>query len=372
MHFPALKTQLENVPMEPKRNSVGKRAWFHGLEVTWWQAAHRGWLALKSPTKVPSTKVFSQRACPQAKLRKIPSDPHDLKSIQARTWSRKVSDEFTVSLCRVHHQNLHQNGNENTWWANLQIASLPIAKQLSRAAGRLRMRRATSAPPLQYALGLRENSSRWTCFAPAEFGSLARRYCYSLRSYGWSNILWNVYLIQGDEMKRPAVFFDRDGVLNEDSGYVFEISKLRWIDGAREAVKIANDARYFVFVVTNQSGVARGLYEETHVEALHKWMADDLASIGAHIDAFEYCPYHPDAAIERYRQISLRRKPAPGMINDLLARFSVDVGRSILIGDKSTDLEAARAAGIHGCLYSSGNLAQFLRPLLHLHGSKSR
>ena len=181
-----------------------------------------------------------------------------------------------------------------------------------------------------------------------------------------------MYLIQGDEMKRPAVFFDRDGVLNEDDGYVFAISKLRWIDGAREAVKIANDARYFVFVVTNQSGVARGLYEETHVETLHKWMADDLASIGAHIDAFEYCPYHPDAAIERYRQISLRRKPAPGMINDLLERFSVDVDRSILIGDKSTDLEAARAAGIHGCLYSSGNLAQFLRPLLHLHGSKSR
>src|SRR2546428_4774390 len=87
------------------------------------------------------------------------------------------------------------------------------------------------------------------------------------------------------ERKRPAVFFDRDGVLNEDSGYVFEISKLRWIDGAREAVKIANDAGYFVFVVTNQSGVARGLYQESEVEALHNWMADDLASVGAHIDA---------------------------------------------------------------------------------------
>ena len=86
-----------------------------------------------------------------------------------------------------------------------------------------------------------------------------------------------MYLIQDDEMRRPAVFFDRDGVLNEDSGYVFEISKLRWIDGAREAVKAANDAECFVFVVTNQSGVARGLYEETHIEALHRWMADDLA-----------------------------------------------------------------------------------------------
>lgn len=165
-------------------------------------------------------------------------------------------------------------------------------------------------------------------------------------------------------MNRPAVFFDRDGVLNEDSGYVFEISKLKWIVGAREAVKAANDAGYFVFVVTNQSGVARGLYDETHVEALHKWMAEDLAKVGAHVDAFEYCPYHPEAVVERYRQVSYRRKPAPGMINDLLKRFPVDVSRSILVGDKPTDLEAARAAGVQGYLYSNGHLAQFLRPLL--------
>ena len=167
-------------------------------------------------------------------------------------------------------------------------------------------------------------------------------------------------------MKKPAVFFDRDGVLNEDSGYVFETSKLRWVEGAREAVKAANDAGYFVFVVTNQSGVARGLFEEAHVDALHKWMADDLATIGAHIDAFEYCPYHPEAVIERYRRVSPRRKPAPGMIKDLLERFPVDVGRSILIGDKPTDLEAARAAGVRGYLFSGGHLAELLRSLVRL------
>lgn len=171
--------------------------------------------------------------------------------------------------------------------------------------------------------------------------------------------------IRWQNMKRPAVFFDRDGVLNEDSGYVFEISKLKWMEGAREAVKAANDAGYFVFVVTNQSGVARGLYEEAHVDALHKWMADDLATIGAHIDAFEYCPYHPEAAIERYRRASHRRKPAPGMINDLLERFPVDRSRSILIGDKPTDLEAAQAAGIRGYLFSGGHLAELLKSLLN-------
>lgn len=173
------------------------------------------------------------------------------------------------------------------------------------------------------------------------------------------------------DMKRPAVFFDRDGVLNEDAGYIFEISELRWINGAREAVKAANDAECFVFVVTNQSGVARGLYKESDVEALHKWMTDDLAKIGAYIDAFEYCPYHPEAIIERYRQASRRRKPAPGMINDLLERFPVDVGRSILVGDKPTDLEAAQAAGVQGYLYSGGDLAQFLKPLLPQNGNKT-
>ena len=163
-----------------------------------------------------------------------------------------------------------------------------------------------------------------------------------------------------ERLRRPAVFFDRDGVLNHDSGYTFEPSKLQWIDGAREAVKAVNDAGYFAFVVTNQSGVARGLYEESHVQALHRWMADDMAVIGAHIDAFEYCPDHPDGTVERYRRVSDRRKPAPGMITDLLGRFRVNADDSILIGDKAGDLEAARAAGLKGHLFSGGNLEALL------------
>jgi D,D-heptose 1,7-bisphosphate phosphatase len=164
-----------------------------------------------------------------------------------------------------------------------------------------------------------------------------------------------------EQLRRPAVFFDRDGVLNHDSGYTFETNKLQWIDGAREAVKVVNDAGYFAFVVTNQSGVARGLYEESHVQALHRWMADDMAPIGAHIDAFEYCPDHPDGTVERYRRVSDRRKPAPGMITDLLSRFPVNTGASILIGDKPSDLEAARAAGLNGHLFTGGNLEAFLK-----------
>jgi D-glycero-D-manno-heptose 1,7-bisphosphate phosphatase len=169
---------------------------------------------------------------------------------------------------------------------------------------------------------------------------------------------------RADQARRPAAFFDRDGVLNRDIGYLFETSKLEWIDGAREAVKAVNDMGYFAFVVTNQSGVARGLYDERHVRDLHAWMADEFAKIGAHIDAFEYCPFHPDGTVERYRQLSHRRKPAPGMITDLLERFPVDLERSFLVGDQPTDLEAACAAGLKGYLFSGSNLETFVRPLL--------
>ncbi len=162
---------------------------------------------------------------------------------------------------------------------------------------------------------------------------------------------------------RPAVFFDRDGVLNEDDGYAFEPNKIRWIEGAQEAIRAANKAGYFVFVVTNQSGVARGLYDEGHVQALHRWMSDELAKIGARIDAYEYCPHHPEG-IAPYRRICNCRKPEPGMINVLLRRFPVDVKNSFLIGDKQSDLQAARAAGLVGHLFQGANLEAFVTPLL--------
>lgn len=168
------------------------------------------------------------------------------------------------------------------------------------------------------------------------------------------------------QLRRPAVFFDRDGVLNHDSGYTFETHKLEWIEGAREAVKAVNDTGYFAFVITNQSGVARGYYEEHHVVALHRWMADQMAPIGAHIDAFEYCPDHPDGTVARYCRMSDRRKPAPGMITDLARRFPVDMTRSMVIGDKESDMEAAQAAGVAGHLFSGGNLESFVTQRLGL------
>lgn len=167
-------------------------------------------------------------------------------------------------------------------------------------------------------------------------------------------------------LTRPAVFFDRDGVLNRGVGYLFDISKFKMDRGRPRSRQARECGRLFRFVITNQSGVARGFYEESDVHTLHRWMAEELAAAGAHIHAFEYCPEHPEAIVERYRRDSDRRKPGPGMITDLMKRFPVAADRSLLIGDQERDMEATHAAGIRGLLFRDGNLANYVRDALKL------
>jgi D-glycero-D-manno-heptose 1,7-bisphosphate phosphatase len=161
--------------------------------------------------------------------------------------------------------------------------------------------------------------------------------------------------------RRPAAFLDRDGVINYDDNYVHRPEQIRWIDGAREAIRWLNDAGYYVFAVTNQAGVARGYYTEDDVRSLHGWMQGELQNAGAHVDCFEYCPYHPEGAVERYRQVSKLRKPAPGMILKLRREWNVDWGGSFMIGDRDIDMQAAAAAGIAGHQFPGGNLLDFVR-----------
>jgi D-glycero-D-manno-heptose 1,7-bisphosphate phosphatase len=172
--------------------------------------------------------------------------------------------------------------------------------------------------------------------------------------------------------RRPAVFLDRDGVLNQDRGYVHRREQFIWIPGAQTAIKLLNDRGFYVFVVTNQAGVAHGYYKETDVHALHEWVQSELQEAGAKIDGWRHCIFHPEAGIEKFRKAHDWRKPKPGMILDLMTHWPVDPARSFLIGDKDTDIEAASAAGIAGHLFPGGNLLYFTQTLLDGDGQSSR
>jgi D-glycero-D-manno-heptose 1,7-bisphosphate phosphatase len=166
---------------------------------------------------------------------------------------------------------------------------------------------------------------------------------------------------KADNTLRAAVLFDRDGVLNVDHGYVGEPERLEWIPGARAAVAALNRSGVLVIVVTNQSGVARGLYDLASVNALHAHMQDDLAAEGGRIDAFYLCPYHAEARVEAFHHPDHPdRKPNPGMILRAIADWDIDPARALLVGDKAIDLEAARRAGVAGVLFDGGDLAQFM------------
>lgn len=158
---------------------------------------------------------------------------------------------------------------------------------------------------------------------------------------------------------RPALFLDRDGVINVDRNYVYRVEDFEWVEGAVEAIKAFNTRGWWVFVVTNQSGIARGFYSEDQMQNLHVWLGAQLKARGARIDRIYHCPYHEDGTVERYRRDSYDRKPKPGMLLQAMTDFPVIRESSFMIGDKQADLEAAKAAGISGFLFTGGNLASF-------------
>jgi D-glycero-D-manno-heptose 1,7-bisphosphate phosphatase len=160
---------------------------------------------------------------------------------------------------------------------------------------------------------------------------------------------------------KPALLLDRDGVLNEDRGYVSRWEDFRWIRGAQETVAAFNRAGWLVIVVTNQSGVGRGYYTEDAMHALHARMQADLAEAGGRIDAFYHAPQHPEAPLAAYRHPDPPlRKPNPGMILQALQDWPIDRDASLLVGDKPSDLEAASRAGVRGVLFEGGDLFRFL------------
>ncbi|MBI3705300.1 MAG: HAD family hydrolase [Rhizobiales bacterium] len=159
--------------------------------------------------------------------------------------------------------------------------------------------------------------------------------------------------MRSDQGQCPAAFFDRDGVLNVDHGYAYRPDQFEWIAGAPEAVRLLNKAGYLVFVVTNQSGIARGLYDEASMHQFHAQMQDSLRMQGAHIDAFYFCPHHPEGTVKELTVRCRCRKPEPGMLERAAREWSIDLGRSFLIGDKDADMAAAAAFKIRGIKFDA-------------------
>lgn len=155
-------------------------------------------------------------------------------------------------------------------------------------------------------------------------------------------------------MSQSALFLDRDGVLIEEVGYLSSVEQVRVLDGVAEAIARANAQGIPVVVVTNQAGVGRGYFPESRVGEAHAAIDAALAPAGARIDRYYYCPHHPEAALAEYRVSCECRKPAPGMLRQAAQELDLDLGRSWFVGDKQSDLEAARAAGCQPLLVRTG------------------
>ncbi len=155
-------------------------------------------------------------------------------------------------------------------------------------------------------------------------------------------------------MARPAVFLDRDGTIVREVEYLREPSQLRLLPGAAAAIRRLNEAGIPVVVVTNQSGIARGMFTEDDLQAVHDELRRRLAARGARLDAVYYCPHHPEATVKEYRKRCRCRKPAPGLLLRAARELDLDLKRSFAVGDSARDAEAGRRAGCRTVLVRTG------------------
>jgi D-glycero-D-manno-heptose 1,7-bisphosphate phosphatase len=155
-----------------------------------------------------------------------------------------------------------------------------------------------------------------------------------------------------------ALFLDRDGVINQEIGYLHRPEDVRFVTGIFDLCRTAQRLDYKLVVVTNQSGIARGLYTLADFEALMTWMRAEFAREGVTLDAVYHCPYHPVHGLGEWKREHEDRKPGPGMLLRAARDLSLDLPRSILIGDRCSDLAAARAAGLEQAFLLTGTEVQ--------------
>ncbi len=151
-------------------------------------------------------------------------------------------------------------------------------------------------------------------------------------------------IISGNMNK--ALFVDRDGVINREKDYVYRVEDFEFIDGIMEALKKVAELGYKIIVVTNQAGIARGYYSEKDFQRITEWMCGEFRKRGVEITDVYYDPTHPEYGTGKYKRVSERRKPAPGMILDAVRDHRIGLRQSALVGDKLTDIEAGRRAGV--------------------------
>ena len=156
----------------------------------------------------------------------------------------------------------------------------------------------------------------------------------------------NRELIENKILSKPAVFLDRDGVINVDHGYVHDEHDFEYIDGVFEAAKAFKDMGYLLVLVTNQSGIARGMFSEGRFLSLTQWMDWNFVDNGVELDGIYYCPHHAEHGIGDYKQDCDCRKPKPGMFISARDFLKIDMANSVMIGDKAEDMMAAEAAGV--------------------------
>ena len=155
--------------------------------------------------------------------------------------------------------------------------------------------------------------------------------------------------------KRRAVFLDRDGTINVEVNFLSKVEEFQFIPGVPRALKGLKDAGFLLVVVTNQSGIGRGYYDEAALESIHSHMHADLAKFGAAIDACYFCPHHPEHALGDYRRECGCRKPLPGMLQQAARDLDIDLAASFMVGDKLADVEAGITAGCTALLVLTGH-----------------
>ena len=170
-------------------------------------------------------------------------------------------------------------------------------------------------------------------------------------------------------LQKPAIFLDRDNTLIHDDGYIFEIEKFVWINGATAALKRFHEANIPVFIVTNQGGIGRGIFREDQMHNFNNHMIAAASKAGGCITDIAFCPHHPLSPNPGMAIDCKCRKPKPGLLLNLARKWKIDLSASVMIGDRDSDVEAGRRAGAHGYLFTQNNLDDLARQVISIHFS---